>query len=77
MTDTLQVVINGATQPVPEGLNVASLLAHLGIAGNRVAIERNLDILPRSKWGQTAVLSGDTYEIVHLVGGGDRSPRAI
>ena len=70
MTDTVQVIINGATQPVPVGLNVSSLLAHLGIAGNRVAIERNLDVLPRAEWGQTAVLPGDTYEIVHLVGGG-------
>jgi sulfur carrier protein len=71
MTDTVQVIINGATQPVPVGLNVANLLAHLGIAGNRVAIERNQDILPRTEWVQTAVLPGDTYEIVHLVGGGD------
>lgn len=71
MTETVQVIINGATHSVPVGLNVLALLAHLGIAGNRVAIERNLDILPRNEWGQTAVLSGDTYEIVHLVGGGD------
>ena len=75
MTDTVQVIINGATQPVPVGLNVSSLLAHLGIAGNRVAIERNLDVLPRAEWGQTAVLPGDTYEIVHLVGGGDTGRR--
>jgi thiamine biosynthesis protein ThiS len=75
MTDTVQVIINGATQPVPVGLNVSGLLAHLGIAGNRVAIERNQDILPRTEWGQTAVLPGDTYEIVHLVGGGHTGRR--
>jgi thiamine biosynthesis protein ThiS len=36
----------------------------------RVAIERNLEILPRQKWSETFVVAGDRYEIVHFVGGG-------
>lgn len=70
MNDVLQVVINGDTREVPTGLNVAGLLAHLGIGPDRVAIERNLDILPRTQWEQTPVFPGDRFEIVHLVGGG-------
>jgi sulfur carrier protein len=70
MSELLKVVINGSASEVPVGLNVAGLLAHLGIVADRVAIERNLDILPRTQWEQTQVASGDQFEIVHLVGGG-------
>ena len=70
MSERLKVVINGSANEVPAGLNVAGLLAHLGILADRVAIERNLDILPRTQWEQTQVTSGDQFEIVHLVGGG-------
>ena len=66
----IRIVINGETREVPSGLNVTSLLMHLEIAVGRVAIERNLDILPRTKWDQTQVSAGDRYEIVHLIGGG-------
>jgi sulfur carrier protein len=70
MNTTIQVSVNGETRDVPGGLSVGALLAHLGIATGRVAIERNLDILPRSQWEATQVTSGDRFEIVHLVGGG-------
>jgi thiamine biosynthesis protein ThiS len=70
MSETVQVAINGETREVPGGLNVAGLLAHLGISTGRVAIERNLDIVPRAQWDKTKVSAGDRYEIVHLVGGG-------
>jgi thiamine biosynthesis protein ThiS len=49
---------------------VPRLLEHLGIRSERVAIERNLEVLPRSSWIATQVASGDRYEIVHFVGGG-------
>lgn len=70
MQVTIQVVINGEPREVPDSLNVAALLVHLGIAPTRVAIERNRDILPRANWQGTLVRSGDSYEIVHFVGGG-------
>jgi len=70
MTSGIQVVINGETREVPTGLGVTGLLSHLGLPVDRVAIERNLEVLPRSKWVATPVQPGDRFEIVHLVGGG-------
>ena len=66
----MTVTINGERREIPEGLNVPALLEHLGITGERVAIERNLDILPRARWSETQVQPNDTFEIVHFVGGG-------
>jgi thiamine biosynthesis protein ThiS len=70
MSETIRLEINGETREVPAGLNVTGLLAHLGMVSNRVAIERNLDILPRDQWETTSISAGDRFEIVHLVGGG-------
>jgi thiamine biosynthesis protein ThiS len=64
------IKLNGEHREIPEGLTVAKLLEHLGMADGRVAIERNLDILPRSLWRETQVQSNDSFEIVHFVGGG-------
>ena len=66
----MNVIINGEAREVPEGLTVAGLLAHLGLAPERVAIERNLEILPRAQWEAARVQPADRYEIVHFVGGG-------
>jgi len=70
MSLEIQVVINGEMRDVPPGLGVAGLLLHLGLPPDRVAIERNLEILPRSDWITTLVQPGDRFEIVHMVGGG-------
>ena len=70
MSEPIRLEINGEAREVPAGLSVTGLLAHLGIVSNRVAIERNLGILPRDQWEKTAVSAGDRFEIVHLVGGG-------
>ena len=66
----MTVTINGERREIPDGLTVAALVEHLGLAGDRLAIERNLDILRRQQWKETWVLSNDRFEIVHLVGGG-------
>jgi thiamine biosynthesis protein ThiS len=66
----MTVVINGEDREVPANLTVAALLQHLGIAAERIAIERNRDILPRAAWPATAVQAKDRFEIVHFVGGG-------
>ena len=66
----MKIVLNGEQREVPEGLTVTGLLAHLAITAGRVAIERNLDILPRDKWESTTVAAGDRFEVVHFVGGG-------
>jgi sulfur carrier protein len=70
MTSAIQIVVNGEAREVAAGIAVPALLAHLGLPADRVAIERNLEILPRSQWANTAVQAGDRYEIVQLVGGG-------
>jgi sulfur carrier protein len=66
----MTVTINGERREIPDGLNVTALLDHLGMSNKRVAIERNLDILPRAQWQGTQVESGDSFEIVQFVGGG-------
>jgi thiamine biosynthesis protein ThiS len=66
----MTVTINGARRDVPDGLTVATLLEHLGMPSDRVAIEHNLDILPRARWKETQVHANDSFEIVHFVGGG-------
>jgi thiamine biosynthesis protein ThiS len=64
------VTINGERREIPEGLSVAALLRHIGMSAERVAIERNLDILPRARWLETKVQPNDSFEVVHFVGGG-------
>ncbi len=66
----MKIKVNGEAQEVPENLNVSELLAHLKLNVARIAIERNLGVLPRHKWNETAVAADDSYEIVQLVGGG-------
>jgi thiamine biosynthesis protein ThiS len=66
---TLQ--INGQSREFPDGLTVASLVAHLGMKADRVAVELNLEIVPRDRWDATALKDGDRLEIVHFVGGGN------
>ena len=66
----MTVTINGERREVPEGLSVLALIEHLGMNNGRIAIERNLDILPRTQWKETQVQGNDSFEIVHFVGGG-------
>ncbi len=70
MNSNIQIVVNGESREIPHGSGIPALLLHLGLPNDRVAIERNLEILPRSQWPTTIVQQGDRYEIVHLVGGG-------
>ena len=66
----MTVTINGERREIPDGLNVAGMLEHLGMSRDRVAIERNLNILPRANWNETRVEPNDSFEIVQFVGGG-------
>jgi len=69
-TKTIAITLNGESRAAKPGATVADLLAEMGLNQGRVAIERNLDILPRAKWQETQLEPGDRYEIVHFVGGG-------
>jgi thiamine biosynthesis protein ThiS len=70
METSLAITVNGERRETPQGATVADLLRELNLASGRVAIERNLEILPRPLWTETAVQPGDRYEIVHFVCGG-------
>ena len=66
----MQLSINGEPRQVPPGISVARLLEEMSLAGKRVAVERNGEIVPRGRHGETALLEGDQLEIVVAVGGG-------
>ncbi len=66
----MRLTVNGEVKDVPDQATLAGLLASLGIDGKRVAVERNLEIAPRSLWETTALAEGDKLEIVQFVGGG-------
>jgi thiamine biosynthesis protein ThiS len=70
MGENISVLVNGDVREVASGVSVAQMLEALGIYGGRVAVERNLQILPRTSWNDTQVAAGDRYEIVQFVGGG-------
>lgn len=64
------IVVNGDPRPLPAPATVSALLGELGLAGRRIAIERNGEIIPRSRHEQELLEAGDRVEIVVAVGGG-------
>jgi thiamine biosynthesis protein ThiS len=70
MESSHAIIVNGERRESPQGATVADLLRDLNLPAGRVAVERNLQILPRPQWPNTAIEPGDRYEIVHFVGGG-------
>ena len=70
MEDTLSISVNGQHRRVPAGISVADLALELGLESTRVAVERNLEIVPRSTLSEVTVEDGDDFEIVTFVGGG-------
>ena len=80
----IQLIVNGQLQRIPipdeagtespqrdhKALNIAQLLEHMGLQGKRIAVERNGEIVPRSKFDQPMLADGDQLEIVVAVGGG-------
>ncbi|MDK2760660.1 MAG: sulfur carrier protein ThiS [Sphingopyxis sp.] len=65
----ISVILNGEARQVREG-SVADLVASLGLDVQKVAVERNRAIVPRSTLADVALAQGDALEIVHFVGGG-------
>jgi len=66
----MQISVNGETKTVSDGLTVAALLTHLGVATGRVAVELNRQIVPKAEHGSARLAEGDKVEIVSFVGGG-------
>lgn len=67
---TMSITVNGEHRRVAAGTTIAQLAAELGLVPEKVAVERNLEIVPRSTLAQVEVADGDDYEIVTFVGGG-------
>lgn len=66
----MQLTINGEKRDFADGLSLAALVEQMTVKAERVAVELNLDIVPRDRWSQTMLQDGDRLEIVHFVGGG-------
>jgi len=67
---TLVIQVNGEPRRVAGGISIAAMLGELGLDPKKVAVERNLEIVPRGTLGDVEVAEGDAFEIVHFVGGG-------
>ena len=68
---TVSITVNGEHKRVAAGLTLARLATEMGLVPEKVAVERNLEVVPRSTLAQVCVEDGDDLEIVHFVGGGD------
>ncbi|HUK04254.1 MAG TPA: sulfur carrier protein ThiS [Burkholderiales bacterium] len=66
----MQITVNGSTNLYEPPLAVAELLERMALAGKKVAVERNGEIVPRGAHGSTLLADGDRLEIVVAVGGG-------
>ncbi len=66
----IELSINGETRRVPPHTSIAQLIEQMNLAGKRLAVERNGEIVPRSRHAEVELLPGDRLEIVVAVGGG-------
>lgn len=70
MNSPMELVINGEPREVADGLTAAALLRELGLSNERLAMEVNREILPRSQFEDHRLSAGDRIEIVRAIGGG-------
>jgi len=66
----MRATVNGEPVELPDGLTVSTLLQHLGVRAERVAVERNGEVVKQAGHGEQRLASGDVLEIVTFVGGG-------
>ena len=66
----MNIVINGERTLVPDSLSMGSLIARLELAGQRIAVEVNEELVPRSTFDEYRLQENDSVEIIHAVGGG-------
>jgi len=66
----MNVTVNGETRELPDGTSVAELIGLMDLSGRRLAVELNLEIVPRSAYAEQRLQAGDRVEIVHAIGGG-------
>jgi len=70
-TQKMNVILNGEARALERAMSLADLLRSLGLEPGKIAVERNLEIVPRSTYEQVMVAEGDRLEIVHFIGGGN------
>jgi thiamine biosynthesis protein ThiS len=66
----MDIILNGTAREIPDQTSAADLLDSLGLAGKRLALEVNREIVPRSRFEQHLIRPGDRVEIVQAIGGG-------
>ena len=66
----MRITINGRERQIEQSTSVLELLVRMGWEPGKIAVERNLEIVPRSAHGATVIQDGDRLEIVNFVGGG-------
>lgn len=66
----IEITVNGEPRRAPPGVTIAALLAELGVEPRQVAVEVNLELVPRGRHAEHALAAGDRLEVVTLVGGG-------
>lgn len=66
----MQIIVNGEAKKLTVGTSVASLIESFGLMPQKLAVERNLEIVPKSAYETLLLEEGDRVEIVHFIGGG-------
>jgi len=66
----MQIIVNGENRQITTGYTAATLIEEMALGGKRIAMEINLEIVPRSSYSDHILQDGDQVEIVHAVGGG-------
>ena len=66
----MEITVNGEARQVPEDLTIARLLEVMNLTGKRLAVEVNLEIVPRTSYATHPLQLGDRVEIIHAIGGG-------
>lgn len=66
----MQIYVNGSPAELEDNTPMSLLIAHLGLTGQRIAVEVNAELVPRSRFEAHALREGDRVEIIHAVGGG-------
>lgn len=66
----MKLTLNGEIHTLPDDLTITGLIAHLGLPNKKIAVERNLEVVPKSTFGEVKLAEGDKLEIIHFIGGG-------
>ena len=66
----MEIILNGAAKQVPQQSSIKDLLAEIGVLGERVAIELNQEVVPKSEYASLQLQAADQIEIIQAVGGG-------